>query len=62
MQSLKNNGIMDVRRVIGRARKVRALGRISGQDLEYIERRLLEVEARIISMEEVDMYGKEILE
>lgn len=51
---------MDVRRVIARARKVRALGRISGADLEFIEARLLEVEARIISMSEVDQNGEEI--
>jgi tetrahydromethanopterin S-methyltransferase subunit G len=35
------------------------MARIGKADFEYIDRRLDEIEARIVSMQEFDEYGKE---
>jgi hypothetical protein len=60
MQSMKVRGFHDAACVATRAQKLRALGRISGKDEEYIVNRAKEIMARIIAMEEVDAKGDPI--
>lgn len=59
MRSLKSAGIRDVVALRRRARRLVALGRVMPDDAAYIVVRLDEIEARIVSMREVDEYGKE---
>jgi len=59
MRSMKDAGLRDVRSVRRRARRLLALERVLPEDVEYITARLDEVEARIISMQEFNEYGKE---
>jgi hypothetical protein len=61
MQSMKVRGYRDIDSALQRARKLRALGRISGPDLEAIEKPLLTVLARIVTMEETDATGEPIV-
>lgn len=56
---LKDAGLREVQALRRRTGRQLALGRILPEDAEYIERRLKEVEARIVSMMELDEYGKE---
>jgi hypothetical protein len=62
MQSMKVRGYADAEAVLHRARKLRALGRISGPDEEYITIRAEEIMARIVEMQEVDNLGDPIEE
>lgn len=57
---MKVRGLQEVQAALARIRRLRALGRVSGADLEFVETRLLDVEARIISMSEVDETGEEV--
>lgn len=59
MRSMKDAGLRDVRSVRRRARRLLALERVLPEDVDYITGRLDEVEARIISMQEFNEYGKE---
>lgn len=59
MRSMKDAGLRDVRSVRRRARRLLALDRVLPEDVEYITARLDEVEARIISMQEFNEFGKE---
>jgi hypothetical protein len=56
---MKDAGLRDVRSVRRRARRLLALDRVLPEDVEYITARLDEVEARIISMQEFNEFGKE---
>lgn len=62
MQSMKVRGFQDADAVASRAQKLRALGRISELDEEYIVSRAKEIMARIVSMEEVGPSGDPIEE
>lgn len=56
---MKTLGREEVASALSRIRRLRALGRVSGVDAGYIEDRLLEVDARIISMNETNEVGEE---
>lgn len=62
MQSMKFRGYRDAEAIVQRARRLRALGRISGPDEEYITSRAEEIMARIVEMHEVDAQGDQIEE
>lgn len=49
---MKKRGLLEVRSLLGRARRLRALRRITPEDFRYIEERLEQVEERIIRMRE----------
>jgi hypothetical protein len=56
---MKTLGREELFAVLSRIRRLRALGRVSGIDASYIETRLLEVDAKIISMNETNGAGEE---
>lgn len=60
MRPMKDAGLKEVQSVRSRNRKLWGMGRITRPDFEYIDTRLDEVEARIVSMTEQDEYGKEV--
>lgn len=60
MRPMKTQGLVAVQEVRARNRKLWGMGRIQRPDFEYIDKRLDEVEARIVSMTETDEYGKEV--
>lgn len=62
MQSLKVRGYRDAEALVSRARRLRALGRISGEDERYITDRAEEIMAKIVDMEEVGPDGDPIEE
>ena len=62
MRPMKDVGLKEVRSARSRARKLWSMERISRPDFEFIDKRLDEVEARIVSMAETDEYGKEVHE
>lgn len=49
---LKTRGLTDVQDLLRRSTRLYGLRRISTEDFRYLEQRLKEVEARIISMTE----------
>lgn len=57
---LKDVGLREVGSLRRRTRRQLALGRILPHDASYIDARLNEIEARIVSMHEEDEYGKEV--
>lgn len=59
MRSLKDVGLREVRALRQRTVRLEAMGRVFPTDSEYITDRLDEIEARIVSMHELDEYGKE---
>lgn len=59
MRPLKDAGLAEVQALRRRTRRQLAMGRIGKADFEYIDTRLDEVEAKIVSMQEFDEYGKE---
>jgi hypothetical protein len=59
MRSLKDAGLEEARRLKRRTRRLLAMERVLPDDAAYITKRLDEVEARIVSMQEFDEYGKE---
>lgn len=59
MRPLKDVGLTEVARLRNRTRRALALERIMPADATYIVKRLDEVEARIVSMREVNEYGEE---
>jgi hypothetical protein len=59
MRPLKDAGLAEVQALRRRTRRQHAMNRIGRADFEYIDSRLDEVEARIVSMQEFDEYGKE---
>jgi hypothetical protein len=63
MQSVKGRGVQtELRPLIRRVRRAFAMARISKEDHDYINNRLEEVEARIITMTELGRDGEELLE
>jgi hypothetical protein len=60
MQSMKVRGFRDAESVRTRALKLRALGRISGEDQRYITERAEEIMARIVTMTEVNGDGDSV--
>jgi hypothetical protein len=56
---MKTLGRAEVAMALSRIRRLRALGRVSGIDAGYIEERLLQIDARIISMNEINEDGEE---
>lgn len=59
MRTLKSVGLQEIARLRSRARRQLAFRRIGKADYDYIDQRLDEVEARIISMSEINEHGKE---
>jgi hypothetical protein len=59
MRPLKDAGLQEVQQLRRRVRRQHAMGRVGQADYEYIDTRLNEVEARIVSMQEFNEYGKE---
>lgn len=59
MRTLKSRGLQELRLLRQRNRRQFALRRISKADYDYIDHRLDEVEARIISMREINEEGEE---
>lgn len=59
MRSLKTAGLREVRALRQRTRRLVAMERVYPEDAEYINRRCEEIEARIVSMQETNEYGKE---
>lgn len=59
MRPLKDVGLQEVQQLRRRARRARAMDRIGKADFDFIDDRLDEVEARIVSMRETDEYGRE---
>jgi len=62
MQSMKFRGYRDAEALVQRVRRLRALGRVSGPDEEYIATRAEEIMAKIVEMHEVDGNGDQIEE
>jgi hypothetical protein len=60
MRPLKTSGLEELKRLRSRGRRQLALGRILKDDWEFIDRRLDDVEARIVSMKETDENGEEV--
>lgn len=60
VRPLKERGVDDVDSVRRRVRRLLGLSRVLPDDAAYIVERLDEVEARIVSMRELDEYGKEV--
>ncbi len=59
MRSLKDAGLAEVRALKRRTRRLLAMERVLPADAAYITARCDEIEARIVSMHEVNEYGKE---
>lgn len=59
MRSLKDAGRAEVESLRRRTRRLLAMGRVLPADAAYIVRRLDEVDARIVSMQEFNEYGEE---
>jgi hypothetical protein len=59
MRSLKSVGLREVRSLRQRTRRLLAMERVYPEDAEYIIGRCDEIEARIVSMSEINEYGKE---
>lgn len=57
---MKVSGLAEVRAAKTRLIRLYALERVGRDDMEYIATRLEEVEARIISMPELDEDGEEV--
>ena len=62
MRPMKDAGLREVRSARSRVRKLWGMERVSRPDFEFIDKRLDEVEARIVSMVETDEFGKEVSE
>lgn len=60
MKTMKERGILEVGAALARIRRLHALGRVDKVDLDYVSKRLLEVEARIVAMRETDETGEEV--
>lgn len=61
MRSMKDAGLFEVRAARGRVRRLFSMGRVHRPDFEYIDQMLDQVEARIVSMQEIDEYGDEVM-
>jgi len=59
MRTLKSRGLQEIQTLRQRVRRQFALRRISKADFDYIDVRLDEVEARIVSMREINEQGEE---
>lgn len=59
MRPLKTAGMAEVASLRARTRRLFALGRINRPDYKYIDVRLDQIEARIVSMKETNEYGEE---
>jgi hypothetical protein len=57
---MKTHGVLTVRLLIARTRKLAAMERIASPDAEFIVDRLQQVEARIINMAETNEKGEEL--
>jgi hypothetical protein len=63
MRALKERGLSrELAPLIKRVKRAYAMNRISKADCNYLLSRLEEVEARIVSMTEIDETGEEVLE
>jgi len=60
VRPMKEAGVREVRSLRARVRRLWSLDRVSRPDFEYIDQRLDEVEARIVSMSERNEYGREV--
>jgi len=58
-EPLKIRGMAELADLRARARRQHRLGRITRPDLEYIEQRLNDLEARIVGMQELGKDGEE---
>jgi hypothetical protein len=59
MLPLKTQGMTEVLQLRKRVTRIRAMRRIGDADFKYLDERLAEIEARIVSMQELDEYGRE---
>jgi hypothetical protein len=57
-KSLKSQGRVEVAVLLRRARRQLALGRITEQDATFIVERLLEIDKRIVRMDELNEHGE----
>ncbi len=60
MRPMKDAGLKEVQGIRSRLRKLWGMGRVMRPDFEFIDKRLDEVEARIVTMTETDEFGKEV--
>lgn len=60
MESMKTRGWREVDSALRRVRSLHGLGRVGKADKDYIETRLEEALARIVSMPEEDKHGDPI--
>ena len=60
MEPLKTRGLKELIAFRHRLRRQRAMGRIARVDFEYIDRRVNEIEARVVSMTEHDRHDREV--
>lgn len=60
MRGLQDAGLVEVSALRRRVRRLLALERVFPADAEFIVERLDEIEARIVSMTEIDGQGKEL--
>jgi hypothetical protein len=59
VRSMKSAGLAEVDSLRRRTRRLLSLGRLFPEDCAYITKRLNEIEARIVTMNEINEYGKE---
>jgi hypothetical protein len=59
MRPLKDAGLQEVQQLRRRVRRQHAMDRIGQADFDFLDGHLNEVEARIVSMQEFNEYGKE---
>lgn len=59
MRALKDVGVKEVATLRRRVRRLLALERVFPADANFIIKRLDEIEARIVSMHELNEYGEE---
>jgi hypothetical protein len=62
MRTLKERGLRELAPLKRRVKRAYAMGRIDTDDFKFLNQRLDEVEARIISMRELNEQGEEVLE
>lgn len=58
-RSLKTRGLAELDSLRRRARRQHSLGRIDLQDLDFLMVRIQEIEARIVTMRELNEQGEE---
>jgi hypothetical protein len=60
VRPVKVNGAQEIAEFRKRIARAHALGRIGKSDLEYLDQRAREIEARVVEMVELDESGEEV--